>query len=195
LVVEAGGFLVAGEARDAAAAVSAAAEEQPDLALIGAELPGGLHEAIRQIRARTPGTRIVVLTARASAEELVDVVLAGAVGYLGRDVRSERLPNILKAVRAGELALPRRYSQALVEALLGREARRSQLAARSGVALTDREREVLELLADERSTAEIAQRLGISVVTARRHISSVVAKLGVPDRAAAAALLRTRSED
>jgi DNA-binding NarL/FixJ family response regulator len=193
LVLEAGGFAIAGETGDAATAFATAVEERPDLVLAGAQLPGGLLEAIRQIRAQVPRARLVVLTGHASAEELVDVVLAGAVGYLGRDTRSDRLPKVLRAVLSGELALPRRYSHHLVEALLGREARRSQIAARSDVAITDREWEVLELLADNFSTAEIAQRLGISAVTTRRHISSLVAKLGVPDRASAARLLRQRS--
>ena len=100
---------------------------------------------------------------------------------------------VLRAVLDGEVALPRRLSRRLVDALRGRDARRAELAARAGASLTDREWEVLELLADDRSTAEIAQRLGISAVTARRHISSLVAKLGVPDRASAADLLRRRS--
>jgi DNA-binding NarL/FixJ family response regulator len=122
------------------------------------------------------------------------MVVAGAVGYLGRDTRSERLAHILGSILAGEVALPRRYSQHLVEALRGRETRRSQLAARTDASLTDREWEVLELLGDDLSTAEIARRLGIAVVTARRHISSLVAKLAVPDRASAAELVRRRSE-
>jgi DNA-binding NarL/FixJ family response regulator len=147
---------------------------------------------VRQIAAEAPGTRIVVLTGRASGEELVEVILAGAVGYLGRDTRSERLPEILGAVLAGEVALPRRYSQHLVEALRGRDARRSQLAAHTGASLTDREWEVLDLLAEDLSTAQISQRLRISVVTTRRHISSLVAKMGVSDRASAAELVRRR---
>jgi DNA-binding NarL/FixJ family response regulator len=194
LVLEAGGFAVVGEAADAAAAVAMALEARPELALMAAELPGGVLEAIRRIAAEVPRTRLVVLTGRPSGEELVEMILAGAAGYLGRDTRSERLPKILGAILAGEVALPRRHSQHLVEALRGREARRSQLAARTDASLTDREWEVLELLAGDLSTAEIARRLDITVVTARRHISSLVAKLAVPDRASAADLLRRRSD-
>ena len=120
----------------------------------------------------------------------MDAVVAGAVGYLGRDVDTERLPDILRAVLAGEVALPRRHSQHLVDALRGRDARRGRLAARTDARLTDREWEVLQMLADDHSTAEIGSRLGISAVTARRHVSSLVSKLGVEDRAAAAELLR-----
>ncbi len=195
IVLEAGGFAVAGEAADVAAAVRLAAAERPDLALVAAELPGGGLEAIRHIAAGVPGTRLIVLTGHPGGEELVDAVLAGAVGYLSRDTGLERLPAILRAVLAGEAALPRRHSRTLVEALRGRHARRGLFAERTGVALTDREWEVLELLAAERSTGEIAHRLGISVVTARRHISSLVGKLGVDDRCAAIELMRSRSSE
>src|SRR3954468_5726352 len=166
LVLEAGGLAVAAEAGDEATAVALAVGEEPDLGLIAAELPGGCVDTIRRIASDVPRTRLVVLTAHPSGEELVDAILAGAVGYLGRDTRSERLPEILRAVLAGEVALPRRHSQQLVDALRHRDARRTLLAARTGAALTDREWEVLELLAADRSTAEIAQRLGISAVTA-----------------------------
>lgn len=195
IVLEAGGFAVAGEAADVTAAVRLAAAERPDLALVAAELPGGSLEAIRHIAADLPGTRLIVLTGHPGGEELVDAVLAGAVGYLTRDTGLERLPEILRAVLAGEAALPRRHSRTLVEALRGRDARRALFAERTRVALTDREWEVLELLAGERSTGEIAHRLGISVVTARRHISSLVGKLGVDDRSGAIELMRSRSRE
>ena len=195
IVLEAGGLGVAGEAADAAAAVRHAAAERPDLALVAAELPGGGLEAIRQIAAEVPGTRLIVLTGHPGGDELVDAVLAGAVGYLSRDTGSERLPAILRAVLAGEVALPRRHSRTLVEALRGRDARRGLIAERTGVELTDREWEVLELLANDKSTGEIGHRLGISVVTVRRHVSSLVGKLGVDDRAGAIELMRSRSRE
>ena len=193
LVIEAGGLAVAGEVADAGTAVAMAVDERPELALVAAELPGGWLEAIRRIASEVPRTRLIVLSGELSGEQLVDAVLAGAVGYLGRDTRTQRLPEVLRAVVAGEVALPRRYSQHLVDALRGRDARRSRLAARTDAALTDREWEVLQLLADDVSTAQIARRLGITAVTARRHISSLVTKLAVPDRASAADLLRARS--
>src|SRR4051794_24058081 len=193
LVLESAGFARGGEAGDAATAVALAGAERPELVLIAVELPGGCLDAVRRIASALPRTRVVVLTGDPSGDELVDAALAGAVGYLSRDVRSERLPKILTAVLAGEAAFPRRHMQQLVDALRGRDARRTLLAARTGATLTAREWEVLELLGDEKSTGEIAQRLGIAHVTARRHISSLVAKLGAPDRASAAALGRQRS--
>lgn len=193
LVLAREGFAIAGEAGDAREAVETAIAERPDVALVAAELPGGGIEAARQIAAAVARARLIVLTSRPSGEELVEAVMAGAVGYLGRDVSLERLPAVMRGVLAGEVALPRRHSRHLVEALRRRDARRSQLAARTDAVLSDREWEVLQLVADGLTTGEMSRRLGISEVTARRHISSVMAKLGVSDRAGAAELLRRSS--
>ena len=187
------GFDIAGEAIDAREAVDMSIAERPDVALVAAELPGGGIEAARRISSAVARTRLVVLTSHPSGEELVDAVMAGAVGYLGRNVSLERLPAILRGVLAGEVALPRRHSRHLVEALRRQDARRSRLAAQTDAVLSDREWEVLQLVADGLPTGEMSRRLGISEVTARRHISSVMAKLGVSDRAGAAELLRRSS--
>ena len=194
-VLQAGGLIVAGEAADADTAIAIALSERPDLALIAAELPGGCGHAIRRIASGQPGIRLIVLSAQPSGEELVEVVRAGAVGYLGRDIRVDRLPTIMRAVLAGETTLPRRHSRHLLYALRGRDERRARLAERAGVSLTDREWEVLQLLATELSTSQIAYQLEITDVTARRHISSLVAKLGVADRTGAIDLLRERSTE
>jgi DNA-binding NarL/FixJ family response regulator len=90
--------------------------------------------------------------------------------------------------------LPRRHTQRLLEELRGRNVQRAVVTARAKVALTDREWEVLQLLASGAPTAEIAHRLRISAVTVRRHISVVLAKLDLPDRASAVALLQPGSE-
>jgi len=93
------------------------------------------------------------------------------------------------------VALPRRYTGHLLEALRGRDVRRALVAARTNTTLSEREWEVLQMLAGEASTAEMAQALGISEVTVRRHVGSLLAKLGVPDRASAADVLRPRSRN
>jgi DNA-binding NarL/FixJ family response regulator len=100
---------------------------------------------------------------------------------------------VLRGVLAGEVAVPRRQPEHLLEALRGRDARRAAVAARAKAALTEREWDVLYLLADGGTTAEMARRLRISQVTVRRHLSSVLAKLDLPDRASAAALVDRRS--
>jgi DNA-binding NarL/FixJ family response regulator len=157
--------------------------------MVAVALPGGGLDAAREITTQRPRVRLVIVSDHPSGEELVDAVLAGASGYLGRDVSEHRLPIVLRAVLAGEAALPRRHTHHLLESLRGRDVRRALVTAQAKGPLSDREWEVLELLVDGAPTAEIARRLRISAVTVRRHVSSMCAKLGVPDRASAVAML------
>jgi DNA-binding NarL/FixJ family response regulator len=195
LALTRGGSEILAEVRDAAGAVDAACRLEPDALLVAVDLPGGGIDAARQIAVRVTATRIVVLTPRQDGDELVAAVLAGASGYLGKDLSQERLPQVLAAVVAGEVALPRRFTGHVLEALRGRDARRMRVSRRTRQAVTDRQWEVLQLLAEGRSTAEMAHRLGISEVTARRHISTALPKLGVTDRASAVALMAGRSSE
>lgn len=188
------GYDVVAEAVDGATAIERGVEHRPDAALIAVDLPGGGIEATGALAARLPGTRFVVLSPRPSGEELVAAVLAGAAGYLPKDISLRRLPHALRGVLEGEVALPRRYSQHLLEKLRGRESERSLVSAQTNASLTDREWQVLHLLAEEASTAQIAQQLRITEVTVRRHISALLGKLGAPDRETAIRLLR-RSYD
>jgi DNA-binding NarL/FixJ family response regulator len=195
LVLTRCGFEIVGEARDGDSALGAACDQRPDLALLAADLPGDGIETARKIAARLPGTKIVLLTAHQNGEELVAAVRAGASGYLGKDISEARLPLALTGILAGEAAVPRRYTEYVLEALRGRDVRRARLMSRTHHSVTDRQWEILDLLAEGRSTAEMARRLGISEVTARRHISSVLPKLGLRDRASAIELLRDRSTE
>lgn len=181
------GFAVVADVPSAQAAASSAAAE---LVLVSADLPGGAIGLVRDLSAHA---RVVVLTRDRSGEELVAFVAAGAAGYLGEDVSQARLPVILRGVLDGEVALPRRESQQLLDAMRGRDARHAAVAARATSALTSRELEVLDLLAAEVPTGEIARRLGISQVTVRRHVSAVLRKLGVASRAEVVRLLGERS--
>jgi DNA-binding NarL/FixJ family response regulator len=193
VVLASEGLEVAGEAVDADEAVAQALEGRPDVVLIAAALPGGGIEAARRISARLPGVRLVVLSDHTNGDELLAAVRAGASGYLGRDVDQRRLPTVINAVLAGETALPRRHTEHLLEALRGRDIQRSLVAARASSPVTDREWEVLDLLAEGAATSVMARRLGISEVTVRRHVSSLLAKLELPDRASAARLAGLRS--
>jgi len=194
VALAADGFDIVAEAGEAGAAIEAAVELRPDAVMLAAALPGGGIEAARRISVRVPGARIVIVSDGPSGEELLEAVLAGAAGYLGRDVSQERLPFALRAVLAGEVALPRRHTQHLLEELRRRNVQRAIVSARARVALTDREWEVLLVLADGATTGEIARRLRISAVTVRRHISALRTKLDMPDRASMAALLDTRPQ-
>lgn len=193
VTLAAAGFELAGEAEDAAMAVALAHRTRPDLVVVAHDLPGGALDAVRGICADVPSVRVVVLTTRPDGAELVAAVQAGAAGYIVAEGDQERLPAALRGVIAGEVALPRRYTQHLLDALRGRDSRRAALAAQGGARLSDREWQVLELLAAGASSGVIARRLGISEITVRRHTSAAVAKLGVRDRTAAIELLRRRS--
>jgi DNA-binding NarL/FixJ family response regulator len=189
------GFEIVAEATDADGAVEAALRQEPDLVVLAADLPGDGIAAVRSIAAGLPAVRIVVLTAREDGQELVEAVLAGASGYLRKDMSQSRLPRAVEGVLAGEAAVPRAYTEHVLQALRGRRLRRGRVRADILASVTDRQWEVLDLLAEGTSTAEMAHRLGISQVTARRHISSILPKLGAQDREEVVELMRERSQD
>ncbi|HMJ32735.1 MAG TPA: response regulator transcription factor [Baekduia sp.] len=195
VTLAAAGFSIAGESRDAESAVVAALAERPELLVLAADLPGGGMEASRKVAALLPGTRIVMLSRDPSGEELVAAVQAGASGYLGEDVSQARLPAALRGILAGEVALPRRLTQHLLDELRGRNVRHAVVDAQASSALTTREWEVLELLMEQTSTGDMARRLGISQVTVRRHVSSLLGKLGLSSRAGVGDLVRRRSSE
>lgn len=169
-----GAVEVCAEAGDAAEAMRAAQREQPDISLIGLDLPGDGIVAIRGIHEVAPGGAVIALASSTDADDLLTCVHAGAVGYLPGSIAAASLRQAVGAVSAGEAAIPR----ALILVLL----RELQRAASNG--LTSRETQVLDLLRRGRSTADIAALLGISAITVRRHISASMQKLGVEDRTA-----------
>jgi DNA-binding NarL/FixJ family response regulator len=189
-IVEADGFVVCGEASDANTAVALAVEHSPDLCLLDIHMPGSGIAAAKAVRLRLPGTAIVMLTVSEDDDDLFDAVCAGASGYLLKGMDPARMPVALRGVLAGEAALPRTLVARLVEEFGGRRHRRI-VASRSGQPdLTEREWSVLELMLEEFSTAEMAERLFIAPVTVRSHVSAILRKLQVPDRKAAVRLLR-----
>jgi DNA-binding NarL/FixJ family response regulator len=171
-----GAVHICAEAGDADHAISAAQREQPEICLIGLDLPGGGIVAIRGICGAAPGAAAIALAPSQDADDLLACVHAGAVGYLPGSVGAASLRQAVAAVRAGEAAVPPGMVLALVREL--------QRAASGGDGLTPRETQVIDLLRQGRSTAAIADRLGVSPVTVRRHISASVHKLGAEDRAA-----------
>jgi DNA-binding NarL/FixJ family response regulator len=184
------GFEVCGEAADADAAVEAALRERPDICLIGVVMPGSGIRATRRIAPALPETAIVILTASESRDDLVGAIKAGAVGYLLKSEKQEELPSILRGVLAGEAAIPRKLVAPLVRELQNHGRRRAIVGERGSAELTAREWEVMELTCDGLDTAEIAERLLVSPVTVRRHVSGILKKLGVKDRDAAVTLVQ-----
>jgi DNA-binding NarL/FixJ family response regulator len=188
-LLEQDGFTVCGEASDAESAVDAARGQRPDICLIGELMPGSGIRATRRITTALPETAVVILTASESREHLVDAIRAGAVGYLLKGMDPEQVPSVLRGVLAGEAAIPRTLVARLVGEMHTHGRRRVIAGKRGSVDLTGREWEVLELMCDGLGTAEIAERLFVSPVTVRRHISAIRGKLGVKARAEAVALV------
>lgn len=191
-VLERDGFVICAEADSAEDGLRAVRETSPDACLVGAAMNGSL-EMIAGIAGQ--GTAVdpvvIVLTASHSTESMIEAIRAGATGYLLKEMNPERIPAAVRGVLAGEAAMPRTLIARLIREIqhLGRG---PMLKGPAGlVELTPRQWEVLSLLADRLSTAEIAERLTVSPVTVRRHVSTIQRKLGVEDRDAAVALLRS----
>lgn len=193
LALEAAGLEICGEPLDARSATRCAIEERPDACLIDEGLHGGAVMAVDAIYRRLPETKLIMLTEAEEPRSLLQSIRAGAVGYVRKDLDPTRLPATIHGVLAGEAALSRRLTYRLLESLRTRERGRSAPTTPGGPSITDRELEVLELMTEGLRTSQIAAQLAISEVTVRRHVSSVVAKLGVQDRAAAIAVLTGRS--
>jgi two-component system, NarL family, nitrate/nitrite response regulator NarL len=190
-----GGFVVVAEANRADAAVEGALRERPDVCVLDINMPGSGIAVAARITEQLPDTAVVMLTVSREDEDLFASLRAGALGYLLKDMDPGRLAAALRGVLSGEAALPR----TLVARVIGefRAAERTPslpLVRRRGAKLTAREWEVLELLREQLSTAQIAHRLGLSAVTVRRHVSSILAKLRVPDRRAMARLFEEDAE-
>jgi DNA-binding NarL/FixJ family response regulator len=153
-------------------------------------MPGEGIRAATEISAALPECAVVMLTVSRNDSDLFQSLRAGAAGYLLKDTDPIRLPQALRGVIAGEAALPRSLVARLIHEFRERGTRRLPLIGGRGVELTSREWQVLDLLAEGLTTAQIAARLFVSPVTVRRHISTIVEKLGVPDRASAVELYR-----
>ena len=188
--LETRGFVIAAEVGNGPAAVDAAVREQPDLCLLDVNMPGGGIPAAAQIRASTQTAAIVMLTVSRDDNDLFDALRVGASGYLLKDIDPDRLPDALEGVLAGEAALPRHLVARLIDEFRNRGRRRMLVAGRRSPELTAREWEVLDLMHQGLSTKRMAERLFVSQVTVRTHVSAVLKKLQVPDRAAAVRLLQ-----
>jgi DNA-binding NarL/FixJ family response regulator len=174
---------VCAEADTTEAAITAAEHQQPDLCMIGDDLPGGPVPATRGICSAAPRAAIVVLARRPCSDDLMACLRAGAIGYLSAGISRTALRRIASAALRGEAAVSRSMVLELIREL--------QVTARSGAAgLSRREAEVLSLLRRGHPTAVIAANLGISPVTVRRHVSATMRKTRSADRGALARTAR-----
>lgn len=188
--LEAGGCVVVGEGASADEAIALAMEQRPDVALLDIHMPGNGITAAREIARSLPGTAVVMLTASAEDADLFDSLRAGASGYLLKDTDPAALVDELRSALAGEAALSRRLVSRIMEEFRSPATPRFTRRSRASARLSAREWEVMELLGEGLSTDEVAKRLFVSPTTVRVHVSSVLRKLRVKDRASAFRLLR-----
>ncbi len=174
---------VIGEADSGEAAVRMAAELAPDVALMDLVMPGmGGVEATRQVKQVSPHTQIIVLTSYHEDEYIFPALRAGALSYVLKDVGPDELADTVRRAARGESVLHPRVAARVVQELRG--ARRD--TPNLFTDLSDRELEVLRLIADGLSNAEIAAKLVISEKTVKGHVSNILGKLHMMDRTQAA---------
>jgi DNA-binding NarL/FixJ family response regulator len=171
------GVEVVGEASDGQETLRLVASARPDVVLLDIGMPGlnGLEVASRI--AREKSARVVILSTHSSEEYVLQALRAGASGYLVKDAAPAELELALRAVRRGETYLTSSVSKHVVEDYV----RRTGGAADPLAALTPRQREVLQLVAEGHATKEIASRLGISVKTAETHRTQLMERLDIHD--------------
>ena len=181
------GFEVVAEAGTVAEAVEQARKFEPDIVVMDVRLPDGTGiEACREIRAELPGTRVVMLTSYPDEEAVLSAIVAGAAGYLLKQIRARDLVAALEAVGRGESLLDPAVTEKVLE--------RFRRIATGGQAdelslLTSQEQKILALVAEGKTNKEIAADVFLSDKTVKNYVSSILSKLNLERRAQAAAFV------
>ena len=183
LVDSAPDLSVVGEAADGAEAVEVVGRTRPDVVLMDIRMPvmDGLA-ATREILARDGGVRVLVLTTFDLDSYVYEALRSGASGFLLKDARPTDLLDAVRVVAAGEALLSPRATRLLIEEFVARPGP-DAVAPEALSALTERELEVLRLIARGLSNAEISEHLVVSAATTKTHVSHLLAKLAARDRA------------
>jgi NarL family two-component system response regulator LiaR len=174
---------VVGEAATGAEAVTLAAQHVPDVVLMDLIMPDmdGV-EATRRVKQVSPRSQVVVITSYHEDEHIFPALKAGALSYLLKDLSSDELASAIRKAAVGEAMLHPRVAARVIQELQGRRAEK----VNPFTELSERELEVLKLIADGMSNAEIAARLFLSEKTIKGHVSNILSKLHLVDRTQAA---------
>ena len=181
------GFAVVAEAEDGAEAISKTRAVKPDLVLMDIHMPGvnGL-EATRQITSTLPSTRVVILTVSEEDKDVSEAIKCGAHGYLSKKVEPEKFRELLVSVFRGEAALSGLTAAKILKEFAARASKHSETTPVDD--LTEREKEVLQLLAAGLTNKEIGAKLDIAENTVKNHLKNILGKLHLQNRVQAAAL-------
>jgi two-component system, NarL family, response regulator LiaR len=171
-----------GQADSGPAAIGVCAETTPDVVLMDLVLPGGMDgaEATKEILRTCPDAKVLALTSFSDPELIAQVLRAGALGCLLKNVSGKELAEAIRRAHAGAGTLAPEAAGALVHAISS--------PGEAHADLTHRERDVLKLMVEGLTNAEIAERLVVSLSTVKTHVSSIIAKLGASTRTEAAAI-------
>jgi two-component system, NarL family, response regulator LiaR len=188
--LESHGVEIVGEAAEGEAAIRVVLETGPDVVLMDLDMPGlsGV-EATRRLATLAPLSRVLVLTGSAAQKDVVDAIMAGATGYLIKDAPIEELIRAIEAVRAGESVVSSKIAGRILERVRDRDLASpgtDNPAEAIRAVLTDRELQVLKLLAAGKENREIAEQLHISPNTVKNQVASILAKLQLENRIQAA---------
>jgi len=183
------GFEVVGEAGDAEAAVKAADQQRPDVVIMDVRLPGrsGI-EACRDIRSSHPDIHILMLTAYADDEALFSSIMAGAAGFVLKQVRGADLIGAIRQVSSGRPLLDPAVTARVLSRLRGESAQPPEGLDE----LTPQERKILDLVAEGLTNRQIAEKVFLAEKTVKNYVSNVLMKLGLSRRAEAAAYMARR---
>jgi NarL family two-component system response regulator LiaR len=176
---------VVGEADSGETAVTLAVEHAPDVVLMDLVMPGmdGVT-ATRQVKAQSPRTQIIMLTSYHQDEHIFPAIRAGALSYLLKDIEPAALADAVRQAAQGEAVLHPRVAARVVQELHGSR----EESVNVFTELSDREMEVLRLIADGANNSSIAEQLVISEKTVKSHVSNILSKLHLADRTQAAVL-------
>jgi two-component system, NarL family, response regulator DevR len=186
-LLEADGLVVVGEAATAAEAVGRIAATRPQVAVLDVQLPDGTGiDVCREVRSMLPGTACIMLTSFDDDEALFAAIMAGAAGYLLKQIRGLQLVEAVHRVARGESLLDPKVTERVLERIRSGPKQDPRLAS-----LTEQERRILDLIAEGLTNRQIGSRLGLAEKTVKNYVSSLLAKIGLRSRTQAALYVAT----